>query len=100
MANVRHTFRARRDLIDIWLDIAAVNPAAADGVYDRLEAHWDIGEVCRGWSSQTGTSIRRQSSGRTALPDPLRGVPDGVQIVRVLHGARHVDITLFKAGLD
>jgi toxin ParE1/3/4 len=29
-----------------------------------------------------------------------RVVPDGVQIVRVLHGARHVDITLFKAGLD
>lgn len=35
---VRHTHRARADLLDIWLGIAADDPGAADRVYDRLEA--------------------------------------------------------------
>ena len=37
-APVRHTRRARADLLDIWLEIASKNPAAADRLYDRLEA--------------------------------------------------------------
>jgi plasmid stabilization system protein ParE len=35
---VRHTVRARRDLINIWLEIAPTNLAAAERLYNRLEA--------------------------------------------------------------
>jgi hypothetical protein len=36
---------SRRDLIDIRVDIAAVNPAAADSVYNRIEARIGV-EIC------------------------------------------------------
>ena len=39
---LRHTARARRDLLDIWLDIASDNSTAADRVYDRLDARVKI----------------------------------------------------------
>ena len=39
---VRHTARARRDLIDIWLEIAPANPAAAEKLYNRLQARVEI----------------------------------------------------------
>ena len=42
MPQVRHTTRARRDLIGIWLEINEVNPAAAAKLYDRLEARVEI----------------------------------------------------------
>ncbi|MBV9734443.1 MAG: type II toxin-antitoxin system RelE/ParE family toxin, partial [Acidisphaera sp.] len=38
MAQLRKTAQARRDLLDIWLHIALDDPAAADRVFDRLEA--------------------------------------------------------------
>ena len=38
MPALRHTAQARRDLIDIWVAIALDNLAAADRIYDRLEA--------------------------------------------------------------
>ena len=29
-----------------------------------------------------------------------RVVPEGIQVVRVLHGARHIDRRLFAAGIE
>jgi toxin ParE1/3/4 len=34
----RLTAKARRDLLDIWRDIAGYSAAAADRVFDRIEA--------------------------------------------------------------
>lgn len=34
---VSHTARARRNLIEIWIEVASANPAAAEKLYRRLE---------------------------------------------------------------
>ena len=39
---IHHSRRARADLLDIWLEIAEHNLAAADRLYDRLEARMEI----------------------------------------------------------
>jgi plasmid stabilization system protein ParE len=39
---VRYTVRARHDLIDIWQEVSEVDPAAADDLYNRLEARVEI----------------------------------------------------------
>jgi toxin ParE1/3/4 len=97
---VRHTARARRDLLDIWLYIGGDNPAAADRVYARLAARIRILE-------------KRPSAGRPrpeiapdarSLVEPpflilYRVVANGVQIVRVLHGRRRIDPALFREGV-
>src|SRR5260370_23523208 len=36
LGEVRLTYRARRDLIALWLAVRAVNPRAADALYKRL----------------------------------------------------------------
>ena len=42
MAEIRFTVRARRDLIDIWLEVSETDPAVADDLYNRLEARVEI----------------------------------------------------------
>jgi plasmid stabilization system protein ParE len=68
----RHTVRARRDLIDLWLLVREADPAAADA--------------------------------RVLVESPYlilyRLIPEGVQIVRVLHGARRIGRVMFLAGLE
>jgi toxin ParE1/3/4 len=39
---VRYTVRARRDLLDIWLEVYEADPTAADELYNRLEARIEI----------------------------------------------------------
>src|SRR3546814_3988800 len=39
---IRRTVRAREDLLDIWLHIAQDDPAAADRVFDRIEARIEV----------------------------------------------------------
>lgn len=98
---VHHSRRARADLLDIWLEIAEHNPAAADRLYDRLEARVEI--------------LSRFVEAGTARPDIAKEArvlveghylilyrirPDDVQVVRVLHGARNIDHALFAEGLE
>ena len=89
MPAIRHTARARRDLIDIWLEVSKVNPAAADELYNRLEAHV---EILRRFpqSGRARLDIAPDARALVELPYLIlyRIIPDGVQIVRVLHGAR------------
>src|SRR5260370_32338308 len=42
LGEVRHTYRARRDLIELWLAVRDVNPSAADELYKRLGARIQI----------------------------------------------------------
>lgn len=101
MAQIRYTARARRDLLDIWVAIALNNPVAAEHVYDRLAARVQILERF----PRTG-SIRPDiaDDARVLVERPYlifyRLMPDGAQIVRVLHGARDIDGTLFGEGVD
>jgi toxin ParE1/3/4 len=98
---VRHTARARRDLLDIWLSIAVDNPAAADRVYDRLEARVLILERF----PEAGPVRPDLADDARVLVEPpylvlYRIVRAGPQIVRVLHGARHIDAALFGEGME
>ncbi len=100
MPAIRYTARARRDLIDIWLEVSSVNPAA-DELYNRLEARV---EILRRFP-QSGRARTDIAPDARALIELLylilyRIIPDGVQIVRVLHGARHIDSTLFTQGIE
>ena len=99
--SIHHSRRARADLLDIWLEIAEHNLAAADRLYDRLEARMEI--------------LSRFAEAGTASPDIAKEArmlvqssylilyrirPHDVQIVRVLHGARNIDPALFAEGLE
>lgn len=100
MAQVRYTTRARRDLIDIWIGIATDNPAAAERVYDRLEARVRILER---FPELGPARPDIAADARVLVEAPYlilyRAAPAGPQIVRVLHGARHIDAALFSEGL-
>jgi toxin ParE1/3/4 len=98
---VRHTERARRDLLDIWLDIAKDDLAAADRVYEQLEARILILERF----PKAGRARLGIARDARALVEPpyvilYRVAGAGPQIVRVLHGGRNVDASLFRDGLE
>ncbi|HEY2411984.1 MAG TPA: type II toxin-antitoxin system RelE/ParE family toxin [Pirellulaceae bacterium] len=83
---------AKADLLEIWRYIATDNPTAADRVLDRI---WDGFRV-----------IARFPNGGTARPELAPGLrcysvrnyiiffrpaKNGVEVARVLHGARDID---------
>ncbi len=98
---IRHSHRAQEDLLGIWRDVAAEDPAAADRLYDRLEARLrilhDYPEVGRARPDIAADA-------RMLVEDPYlilyRVIADGVQVVRVLHGARDISGRLFATGKD
>jgi toxin ParE1/3/4 len=84
---VRHTARARRDLLDVWIGIATDNHAVADRVYGRLEARVLIPECF----PEAGAARPDIADDARVLVEPpylilYRVAPAGAQIVRVLHG--------------
>jgi toxin ParE1/3/4 len=101
VAQVHYTARARRDLLDIWVAIALDNPAAADRVYDRLAARVEILERFPNAGSAR-PDIGDAARALVELPYLIlyRLVPEGAQIVRVLHGARDIDSMQFSAEGD
>jgi toxin ParE1/3/4 len=98
---VRHTARARRDLIEIWLEVATLNPAAARKLYNRLEARV---EILKRFPEAGRLSPDIAASARVLVERPYlilyRIIAGGVQIVRVLHGARNIDSKLFTEGIE
>ena len=99
MPQLRHTAQARRDLLDIWLDIAVDNQEAANRVDDRLQARVTVLTQFPELAPS-----RPDIAGQRAVESPhlilYRILPNAVQIVRVLHGARDIDGTLLNAGLE
>jgi toxin ParE1/3/4 len=98
---LRHTSRARADLLDIWLAIATDNPAAADRLFDRLE---ERAQILTSWPQAGAACPSIAADARMLVERPYlilyRVIPDGVQIVRVLHGARDIDSALFMEGIE
>lgn len=89
MATVTRSRPAREDLIDIWTFIAQDNPAEADRYLDRLEEKFislagspGIGRL----RPEIGPNVRGFVVGSHLVL--YRKAPGGVQIVRVIHGAR------------
>ena len=101
MPRVRYTKRARRDLIRIWLELHSINPGAADNLYKRLEARV---EILKRFPEAGRLRPDIDSTARVLIEPPYlilyRVVPNAVQIVRVLHGAREIDRYLFKKGIE
>jgi len=101
MSQVRQSALARADLIQIWVDIALDNQAAADRVYDRLEARVNILERFPE-AGMARPDIAKDAMVLVESPYLIlyRLVSEGVQIVRVLHGARDIDDSLFSEGIE
>lgn len=89
MAVVRQTSKAAKDLIDIAVFVAADDPRAADQLLDIFDAK------CRMLVGQPELGVLRKdlAPGLRFLPVGnylifYRVIPDGIEVIRVLHGAR------------
>ncbi len=89
MPVIQRTAQAEEDLIEIWIYIAQDNPGAADRMLDNLEQRFHaladnplIGQL----RPDIAPELRYFSVGKYLIL--YRTVPGGVQIVRVIHGAR------------
>jgi toxin ParE1/3/4 len=92
MARVYRRPAARDDLLDIWLYIARDNPPRADSFLDELDALMSrlADEPLLGPARyDLGDGIRYMPHGRYLIFYPQR--KDGIEIIRVLHGARRVE---------
>ncbi|MEI8570424.1 type II toxin-antitoxin system RelE/ParE family toxin [Methylomonas sp. LW13] len=89
MGSVQRTAQSEEDLIEIWLYIAQDNPHAADRVLDDLEQRFimlaDNPQMGR-YRPDIAPELRYFISGKYLIL--YRTLTDGVQIVRVIHGAR------------
>lgn len=92
MPEVLISEQAREDLAGIWAFVAADNSVAADRTVDKISDH------CLSYAHQPklgegrpnlGNSIRCFSVGMYVIY--YRNAEDGIEVVRVLHGARDVD---------
>lgn len=97
MGDVRivRTPKAEEDLIDIWCSIALDSPRAADCMLDRLALR--IGRLAE--FPDLGASRPDIATGARLLVEGnylilYRHVDEGIEIVRVVHGARDLT-TLF-----
>ncbi len=91
MPNFKLTPAAEQDLKDIWLYIAQDNHRAADKLLDRIEAQ------CELLANHPQLGPAREDIARSLRYHPLanylilyRVIPQGVEIVRVAHGARNI----------
>jgi toxin ParE1/3/4 len=89
MAAYRQTARAEQDLIDIWLAIAADNPAAADMVLDTLDAK------ARMLAGNPNIGVSRDDIMLGLRYFPWRNylifyhvADDTIEVYRYIHGAR------------
>ena len=89
MPTYRLTILAERDVLGIWLYIARDSLAAADRLVDRLtEAYQLLAD-----NPGMGEKMERHRPGLRAWPVGnyviyFQSVPDGIEVYRVLHGAR------------
>lgn len=92
MSRVRKLPQAQEDLLDIWVRIAADSPFHADHFLDLLD---DKMRLLAG-TPGIGRSRAELSPGLRGLPMDnyvifYRQVSMGIEIVRVLHGARDIE---------
>lgn len=89
MPVIQRTAQAEEDLIEIWIYIAQNNPGAADRVLDDIEQLFHaLGDnpLMGRLRPDIAPELRYFTVGNYLIL--YRTVPDGVRIVRVIHGAR------------
>lgn len=92
MAFVRRTARAEDDLVDIWLYIAADNPDAADRLLEEIDRKCTLlaGNPLLGRARpDIAPEFRYFPVGNYLIL--YRALSDGVEVVRIVHGARRLD---------
>jgi toxin ParE1/3/4 len=92
VAQVLYTVRADADLLDLWEYIAQDNPAAANAQLRQ------IATSCQTLADMPGISRARPEIRRGLRAWPIgsylvlhRDAPGGIEVVRVVHGARDLD---------
>ena len=92
MARVTRRPSAETDILEIWAYIAEDSIVEADRWVDRLDAKFSL------WATQPmmGTGRDELSPGVRSLAFGryvvfFQPMPDGIDVVRVLHGSRDVD---------
>lgn len=91
MAVVEWTAQAEEDLIDIWVYISQDNPAAADDLLDEIDGKCALlaaNPYMGPARSDIAPELRYFPVGRYLIL--YRVITDGVQVVRVVHGARRL----------
>lgn len=86
---IQRTAQAEEDLIEIWIYIAQDNPVAADRVLDDIEERFHAladNPLMGRLRPDIASELRYFTVGKYLIL--YRTVSNGVQIVRVVHGAR------------
>jgi toxin ParE1/3/4 len=89
MPVIQRTAQAEEDLIEIWIYIAQDNPEAADRVLDDIEQRFHVladNPLMGRLRPDIAPELRYFTAGKYLIL--YRTMQDGVQIVRVIHGAR------------
>lgn len=89
MPRIERTSRAKTDAVEIWAYIAEDNVTAADDLIDQIESR--LAGLARMPESAEGVpyiapDVRRSSVGNYVIY--YRPIDDGIQLLRILHGAR------------
>ncbi|MBP6012956.1 MAG: type II toxin-antitoxin system RelE/ParE family toxin [Alphaproteobacteria bacterium] len=92
MPRVLRSYLAEDDLEEIWSYIDKDNPAAAEKLIRRITRVFEL------LATRTGLGTRRQGLDDDVLVFPVRKyqvlfrrIPDGIEIVRVIHSARNIE---------
>jgi toxin ParE1/3/4 len=92
VSQLRISPRANSDLIEIWSYIADDSAANADAFIDKLH------RMIRSLADKPGSGRRREELAPGIQSFPFgryvifyRVIPTGIEIVRVLHGARDIE---------
>ena len=91
MPLVQRTAQADEDLIDLWVYIAQDNPDAADHLLDEFENKFALlaGQPRLGAArSDIAPGLRHFPAGNYLIL--YRETDDGIEVVRVVHGARRL----------
>ncbi len=91
MPTVIRSRQAEDDLLELWRYIARDNPRAADDVLSRIESAIDLlarHPLMGPARPDLRKDLRYFASGRYLIL--YRALADGIDVVRVLHGARHL----------
>jgi toxin ParE1/3/4 len=93
--------RAKADLSDIWQFIADDSDDQADAFIDLIDQNFQL------LAQKSGLGRRREELAEGLRSFPVGRyvifylpIPGGVQIVRVLHGARDIEAALTKPDAD
>jgi toxin ParE1/3/4 len=89
LGRLRFSNRARQDLLDIWVYIAERNPRAADKVFDLIQRRCqDLREHVQLGPARPDIAVGARALVIERWLVLYRQVDDGVQVVRIVDGAR------------